>query len=258
MWGHRFSGKSRLGWGITGDLYGFADSSMTSLVAQFGGARRVALAAGGVAGQDRAPVRVAAHMSCRRLAVGLVAAHRSESLRTRLGRRLAAAFGGCLRSRAGPPAGSTARGCPRAEAEGLRPATVRLCFGFVRGSVALSGGGWSVGRRVSWVPRHVSALRKQTGPVASSRIAVAGHRFRSAGHHRPGQLGYARRRGEGPRTQPPCGEGSTERHGRFSLHRAAGRQRDPPRATELRHRTAPPRARPSSDARSRKSGAPDL
>ena len=78
------------------------------------------------------------------------------------------------------------------------------------------------GRRVFWVPRHVSALRKQTGPVASSRITLAGHRPRSAGHHRPGQLGYARRRGEEPRTQHPCVvRRSTERHGRFAPERPA-------------------------------------
>jgi len=44
---------------------------MARWVAQFGGAGWVALAAGGVGGQERARVRVAAHASCGRLAVGL-------------------------------------------------------------------------------------------------------------------------------------------------------------------------------------------
>jgi hypothetical protein len=50
----------------------------------------------------------------------------------------------------------------------------------------LLGGGVACVRRVSWPPRHVSALRKQTGPVASSRITPAVVRPRPAGHHRPG------------------------------------------------------------------------
>ena len=62
---------------LSGFLYGFAHGVVSSRVAQFGGAAPVALAAGGVAGHDRAPVRVTAHA---------------------LGWRLAAAFGGCLKS----------------------------------------------------------------------------------------------------------------------------------------------------------------
>ena len=42
-------------------FYGFARVLVASLVAQFGGASQVALAAGGVRGHDRAPVRVTAH-----------------------------------------------------------------------------------------------------------------------------------------------------------------------------------------------------
>jgi len=44
---------------------------MASRVAQFDGAPPAALAAGGVGGQERARVRVAAHALCWRLAVGL-------------------------------------------------------------------------------------------------------------------------------------------------------------------------------------------
>jgi hypothetical protein len=44
-----------------GDFYGFAHGLMASLVAQFGWARLVALAAGGFREHDRAPVRVTAH-----------------------------------------------------------------------------------------------------------------------------------------------------------------------------------------------------
>ena len=81
----------------------------------------------------------------------------SESLRMRLGGRVAAAFGGCLKSKAG---------LRRAPQRGGR---LRLgWWAAVRGGSALfpscrmgrgcgGGGGWSFGRRVFCAPRHVCA-----------------------------------------------------------------------------------------------------
>jgi hypothetical protein len=70
-------------------------------------------------------------------------------------------------------------------------------FCSARGCVALSAGGTACGRRVSWVPRHVSASRKQT------------------------------RRGT-QNTTPLWCEGSTERHGRHMPHRRGRRRSVPP------------------------------
>ena len=87
-------------------------------VAQFGGVPWVALAAGGERVHDRASVRVTAHAS---------------------GGRLAAAFEGRRRSRAGPPAG--------------------LCNGG-RGGVGLSAGGRCLWSRLSRIPRRCRRLRE--------------------------------------------------------------------------------------------------
>ena len=83
-------------------------------------------------------------------------AHRSESLRTRLIWRLPAAFEGRLNSKAGPPAGSTARGgCGRAQKR--RSATVRLCFPrSARGCASLWGGG-----RCLWLRSVLGSLPRQ-------------------------------------------------------------------------------------------------
>ncbi|MEZ0110090.1 hypothetical protein ABH920_004104 [Catenulispora sp. EB89] len=102
--------------------------------------------------------------------------------------------------------------------------------------------------------------RNQSGLAVSSRIAAAVVRPRSAGHHRPGQVGFARRRGEGPRTNTPHGPSDPlatwpvaqpRRHPQPPRHRfspepatwshrprsplpTAGRQRNPRRSAELR------------------------
>ena len=78
----------------------------------------------------------------------------------RLGWRLAAAFGGCLKSRAGPPAGSTARGIPATRAEWWRPATVRLCWS----RSGLGGAAW-------W--RCCLWLRSVLGPSPRQRLKEA-------------------------------------------------------------------------------------
>jgi hypothetical protein len=79
-----------------------------------------------------------------RLAVGVgKTAHRSESLRMRLGGRLSAAFGGCLKSKAGPPAGTTAKGggasgCGVAARDGLAFQEAFVAYGTgLRGGVAV-------------------------------------------------------------------------------------------------------------------------
>jgi hypothetical protein len=109
---------------------------MTSLVAQFGGAVLVALAAGGFRGHDRALVRVTAHTFgaaavCRVWWVPEVKSRASGGLNGK----------GKLRS-----------GCPAAARDGSA-----LLPRFARGRVALWGGGVACGCAVFWVPRHVSA-----------------------------------------------------------------------------------------------------
>ena len=97
-----------------------------------------------------------AQVSCWRLTVGLVVARRSESLRMRLGRRAAAAFGGCLRSRAGPPVGSSARGgCGRAHKAAVRNGSALLPR-FARGRVVLVGAS-----RCLWSPSVLGSLPRQ-------------------------------------------------------------------------------------------------
>ena len=177
-WGRSSVHRSETGASVTVFAAGWRSAGLRGLL--FGGGFH-----GGAVGHDRAWVRVTAH------AFGLAAGGSvwwapkvkgrasgglySEGVSSRRGWRAAARDGSALLVALG---------------------VARRCWAAVA----------ACGCAVFWVPRHVSALRKQTGPVASSRIAVAGHRFRSAGHHRPGQLGYARRRGEEPRTQHPYGE----------------------------------------------------
>ena len=195
------------GWGcgLTSIFYGFAQGLMTSLVAQFGGGPLVALAAGGFRGQDRAWVR------SRPVAVAACGFRRHDHAWVRVTAHTFELAGGgrvwwVPEVKGRPPAGSTAWGRAR-PADGLRPATVRLCCLVPHGAASRCGAAVAAcGCAVFWVPRPVSASRKQTGPVASSRIAPAGHRPRPAGHHRTGLLGYARRRGEEPRTRHPYGE----------------------------------------------------
>ena len=175
-------------------FYGFAHGSMTSR----GGAVRWSgiCGAGGrrfAWARPRAPVRVTAHTSCG---------------------RLAAAFEGRLNSKAGPPAGSTARGWPRVGAEGCGPRR----FGFV--AWFRSGARRVVGWRCClWSPSVLGPsphLRPEgSRPV---RWCQAGSFLLWSGRVRPDTtgpacLGKPRRCGEGPRTQPPvCGEKDPPKH----------------------------------------------
>jgi len=127
--------------------------------------------------------------------------HRSESLRTRhVGGRLPRLVG-ALR----PPAGALQRGGdPRDLLFGGGP---RL-FGSTSRCCLRRAGRWQsllvVAEVLGPSPRR-RRKRNQSGLVVSSRIAAAVVGPRSAGHHQPGQVGFARRRGEGPRTNTPHG-----------------------------------------------------
>ncbi|MEY9861971.1 hypothetical protein ABH935_007614 [Catenulispora sp. GAS73] len=120
----------------------------------------------------------------------------------------------CVVGTSRPPAGALQRGGdPRVLLSGGGPGLVGSLSAVA--CVALVGGGRCLWSPRFWAPRHVVALRNQPGSVASSRITVAVVRLRPAGHHQTGQVGFARRRGEGPRTNTPHGPVG---HG----HRVAG------------------------------------
>ena len=127
----------------------------------------------------------------------------SESLRTRLaGGRRPRLVGTEDQEQGLRRAPRQGEGCGRVE--GWRPATVRLCCLVPHGAVSRW---WAAvaacGRRVSWVPCRIHAIRKQIGLAVSNRIAAAVVRLRPAGHRQPDQLGYARGRGKEPRTHTP-------------------------------------------------------
>ena len=142
-------------------------------------------------------------------------AHRSESLRTRF-------RGGCLPRLVGTKSqrqvsdGLYSEGVPAPGASRWRPATVRLCCPVSYGAEPCC---WAAvaacGRRVSWVPRRVSAVNG-TSPSwrsqAESFLLCSGLvRLDTASS---GWLGKPRRRGGGPRTQhPSCGEKDPPNHG---------------------------------------------
>jgi len=141
-----------------------------------------------------------------RLAVLLgKSAHRSESLRTRLGGRLAAAFGGCLKSNAGLRRAPQRGGRLRSD-----------CGAAVRGGSALftslrTGRGCGGGRRlVLWspsvlcpTPRMRLTEADRSGGIKPDHTLLWSSRVRpdTTG---PACLGKPRIRGVGPRTQHPC------------------------------------------------------
>ena len=170
---------------FSGIFYGFAHGLMASLVAQFGGAVLVALAAGGLCEHDRAQVRVTAH------AFGLAA-------------------GGSVwwvpkvKSRAS--GGLNGEGPLRSDSKGCGPQR----FGFVASfRTGLRG---AVGRRSLLVVAQCSGSLPASAPEGSRLVRwhqavslLLGCCFVRPDTTGPACLGKPRRRGEEPRTQHPCG-----------------------------------------------------
>ena len=119
------------------------------------------------------------------------------------------------------PTGSTARGWASRRAEGCGPRR----FGFVsvphgaelRCQVAVL----LVVAGVLGPSPHLRRKRNQPDLAESSRIIVAGHRFRPAGHRQLGLVGQAPQMRRGTQDKPHswC-EGSTEPRGRLGQKRA--------------------------------------
>ena len=179
-------------------------------------------------------VRWQSRRSCWRLAVFVsTTARRSESLRTRLGGRLAAAFGGCLRSKAGlrraPQRGGRLRSdCGAAVYGGsaLLPRCVR--------------GGLVVGAAVLLVVAECSVPHATYAPNGSRPVRwhQAGSHLLATGNARPDTtgpacLGKPRIRGVGPRTQHPYGEKDPPNHVVGPCSAASGRSVAPPTVTQF-------------------------
>ncbi len=165
----RSVGRRRCVRGFTGDFYGFAKGWMASQ------GNAVRLSAAGCAGGrrcSRTRPRTGPNLCMLRWRVAVSAfttARGSESLRTRLGRRAPAAFGGCLRSKAGASGGrSSTRGDPSRPAVCWRPATVRLSITLLPAPRCLPAVLLVVAR--FWVPRRVIAVNG-TSPVWRNQAA---------------------------------------------------------------------------------------
>jgi hypothetical protein len=134
-------------------------------------------------------------------------ARRSESLRMRLGRRLPAAFGGCLRSRAGPPAGSTVRGrCGRTQRAAARNGSALLPRS-VRGRASLLAGArclWSPSVLGSSPRQRLTEAARSGGSFSPIVVLCSGSHAAYAGLAQAGRAGGVRPNGTGPKQQR-CG-----------------------------------------------------